>query len=85
MRLRLAGVRIRSAAVALAGALSLMVAGLMAGPAQAQTGEILVKNFDKAKDTTSGSGLFVGSLLGNKFCGGAGIHDGLQPRRIHDY
>ena len=79
MRLRLAGVRIRSAAVALAGALSLMVAGLMAGPAQAQTGEILVKNFDKAKDTTSGSGLFVGSLLGNNFAGAQAFTTGSSP------
>ena len=79
MRLRLAGVRIRSAAVALAGALSLMVAGLMAVPVQAQTGEILVKNFDKAKDTTSGSGLFVGSLLGRNFAGAQEFTTGSSP------
>ena len=79
MRLRLAGVRIRSAAVALAGALSLMVAGLMAVPAQAQTGEILVNNFGQAKDTTSGSGLFVGSLLGRKFLGAQAFTTGSSP------
>ena len=79
MRLRLAGVRIRSAAVALAGALSLMVAGLMAGPAQAQTGEILVKNFDKAESTVSGSGLFVGNLVGSKFAGAQAFTTGSSP------
>ena len=56
-----------------------MVAGLMAGPAQAQTGEILVNNFGQAKDTFIGSGLFVGSLIGHKFLGAQAFTTGSSP------
>ena len=63
----------------LAGALSLMVAGLMAVPAQAQTGEILVKNFDKAESTVVGSGLFVGNLVGSNFGGAQAFTTGSSP------
>ena len=78
MRLLLAGLRMRAAAVARAGALSLMVTGLMAVPAEAQTEVILVNNFGQA-EASAPSGFFVGSLLGNNNGGAQEFTTGPNP------